>query len=352
MRKQRLRVAIVLILVVAALATIALVPATRRDAVLPAPALPIPTPPDRNAAQPIAGEPCPEWVHAAYTTVGSDGKAYSTWHPPDDPTFGCTFGHEHGADPRTARADNALPAFGYVGALAGDAEPHEGFKVFVVNQGDRSDEGRVATFSFRLVFHMGTSGPNRYRTRFHSMEFDYLGEQGAMHLAGMADTGEAVGATCDQPRQGGRDFSTIGCGDPYEIWTWRFILAYPDEYSGVTEARTAVLGAVAAFDPVTTRNPQNDRQVIYTVTYREPELRIDPLSASSRYRGCDREAYGGPVYWNNRDQPAVYYSDPYGKIVAGPGARILRQETLALAGEVTAFKYRQEFCSPGIHAPN
>jgi hypothetical protein len=32
--------------------------------------------------------------------VGVDGKLYPTWHPPTDPQTGCSFGHDHGRDPR------------------------------------------------------------------------------------------------------------------------------------------------------------------------------------------------------------------------------------------------------------
>src|SRR5262245_30331322 len=65
------------------------------------------------------GELCPAWVHARYVTTGPDGKQYPTWHPPIDPEFGCLFGHEHGADPRTSHADASMPAFGYAAALMG-----------------------------------------------------------------------------------------------------------------------------------------------------------------------------------------------------------------------------------------
>src|SRR5438067_7518874 len=51
--------------------------------------------------KPVAGQMCPSWVHDQYVTVGPDGKTYATWHPPVDPQYGCYFGHEHGADPRT-----------------------------------------------------------------------------------------------------------------------------------------------------------------------------------------------------------------------------------------------------------
>lgn len=43
---------------------------------------------------------CSQAVHDAYATVGPDGKLYPTWHPPVDPASGCSFGHEHGRDPR------------------------------------------------------------------------------------------------------------------------------------------------------------------------------------------------------------------------------------------------------------
>ena len=42
---------------------------------------------------PVAGRPCPQWVHDQYVTTGPDGKMYATWHPPVDPQFGCVFGH-------------------------------------------------------------------------------------------------------------------------------------------------------------------------------------------------------------------------------------------------------------------
>ena len=49
---------------------------------------------------PGPGDTCPVEVHNRYSTVGPDGKLYPTWHPPVDPASGCSFGHEHGRDPR------------------------------------------------------------------------------------------------------------------------------------------------------------------------------------------------------------------------------------------------------------
>ncbi|MBL8775960.1 MAG: hypothetical protein JNK12_08520 [Acidimicrobiales bacterium] len=56
--------------------------------------------------QPTPYDTCPRALHDSFTVVGPDGRRYPTWHPPTavDPATGatCTFGHEHGADPRTS----------------------------------------------------------------------------------------------------------------------------------------------------------------------------------------------------------------------------------------------------------
>lgn len=43
---------------------------------------------------------CPDSVHNRFSVVGPDHKLYPTWHPPVDPVTGCSFGHDHGRDPR------------------------------------------------------------------------------------------------------------------------------------------------------------------------------------------------------------------------------------------------------------
>lgn len=55
---------------------------------------------------PTAYDTCPAELHESFAVVGPDGKRYPTWHPPVvlDPATGesCTFGHEHGSDPRAS----------------------------------------------------------------------------------------------------------------------------------------------------------------------------------------------------------------------------------------------------------
>ena len=50
---------------------------------------------------------CTKVLHDSYSVIGPDGKRYPTWHPPVvvDPATGrtCTFGHEHGRDPKRSQ---------------------------------------------------------------------------------------------------------------------------------------------------------------------------------------------------------------------------------------------------------
>lgn len=49
---------------------------------------------------PGPNDDCTAAQHDAYSVVGPDHKRYPTWHPPIDPATGCSFGHDHGRDPR------------------------------------------------------------------------------------------------------------------------------------------------------------------------------------------------------------------------------------------------------------
>lgn len=307
-----------------------------------------------------AGQPCPQALHDAIKTTGPDGKSYPTWHPAVDPQTGCYFGHEHGADPRTSNANATMPPFGYVGSVAGMAEPHEGFKVFVANQGDQIDAAGTMIASpadIRVVFHMGTARVGRYTNRFHSVIYDYVHQDGrALHLQGMADTGglAAVGATCDHPRKGGRDFSTIGCNDPYEIWAFKFQVIHPDDpLTAPDQTRATAGGAVAAFDPITTRDPADNTRLVYTEQYRNGPQAANPLSPLALYRGCRREAYATPN-WNNGGRPTVYWTDAYGLVnTAGEGTGLLRQEVTASAkSNGGVLKLVENLCGAGIWSPN
>ena len=82
---------------------------------------------------------CGRDVHDRYWTLGPDGRAHPSWHPPVDPATGCRFAHEHGSDPRTSPnyAFAGGTPFGFVhggAGMGGDRrEDHVGHKVVVRN---------------------------------------------------------------------------------------------------------------------------------------------------------------------------------------------------------------------------
>lgn len=315
----------------------------------PTPVVPTPTP---------AGVDC-KALHDSFKAAGPDGKQYPTWHPPVDATTGCVFGHEHGADPRTARADSSMPAFGYANAVAGISEPHEGYKVFVLNPGFVQEDS-TAVNAFRMVFHHGSGGVGRYTSTFHSVEYDFVALDGSgrfAHIYGMMDTGPAGlnGSTCDSPRKGAKDFATLGCADPYEIWNgMKFQIIHPDDpFLGVLETRWTVMGASALFDPITTRDPSDNGRLIYTQTAFGPDNGIDPASPAGAWQGCTREMYFGPVYSHNLGSPTTYYTDAYGKVQPAQGPNTIKQEVSATTSNNNEiFKFSQSFCGNGIHTPN
>jgi hypothetical protein len=306
-----------------------------------------------------AGQLCPQALHDSFVTNGPDGASYQTWHPPVDPQSGCFFGHEHGGDPRTSRANSSMPPFGYAGKVAGITEAHAGFKVFLWHNGESTDLGPVPG-DIRAVFHMGTSSVVRYTERFHSLQYDFISRDGSgreIHTHGMADTSDnPIGSTCDNPRRGGRDFSTVGCNDPYEIWSGViFQIKHPsDPYQDLFHSRLAITGAFAAFDPVTTRDPADNSRLLYTQTYRNPGSSISPTSPQSPYRGCDREAYGGPNFFSNAGKPTTYYTDPYGNVKSGPGPGLIQQYVSAVNWSANSIqhKLRRGYCAQGVRAPN
>ena len=63
---------------------------------------------------------CTAAIHNSYSVVGPDGKLYPTWHPPVDPVTGCSFGHDHGRDPRGSAlyaAVGPIPSFPAAGGM-------------------------------------------------------------------------------------------------------------------------------------------------------------------------------------------------------------------------------------------
>lgn len=281
---------------------------------IPETMVPVMTPTPGGQPTPVPGAECPASVHDGYQTIGPDGQSYPTWHPQIDPIFGCFFNHEHGDDPRTSRANSSLPVFGY---FDGRTEPHNGYKVHVVNETDRNDEGSPSLDNHRVVAHMGTGGPARFSRQFHSLQYDLIGRDRELHIGGMADTG-GVGSICEEPRPGKVVMVTQGCvtQSPYEIW------AMVIEFVGVTAHFSP-----SVFDPATMMDPNNPMLLIRT---------------AEGFNGCKREFYFGPVFWPDSD---------FGPVTSGLGY-IATYKSGDPSQPQSQFKLLRNYCATGVGPTN
>lgn len=129
---------------------------------------------------------CPKWLHDSYWVRGDDGKAYPTWHPAVEYNREtgnyCTFGHEHGSDPKGSAVYNLADAlaFGYVSenhepnapALQ-RLEDHVGYKVIVANNfnmynGNNYNESKRCHLLTTL--HVGTHSPDAFVNTAHEVQ--------------------------------------------------------------------------------------------------------------------------------------------------------------------------------------
>ena len=301
---------------------------------------------------------CAAAVHDRYVVTGPDGNLYRTWHPQQVPVDAaapggaqCRFAHEHGDDPRTSRADRKPPAFGYVNAVAGTPhdEAHEGFKVFVANRGTVNDEGRRMKAHSRVVAHMGTGGVARFVRPHHSLELTMKKGAYRVHVQGMADTALA-GSICERDAGAGigRTVVTLpgtGCdvGSLYEIWQFVLPIRFPD---GTEVARAHA--STAVFDPITVMDPADRTRLV-------PSGEAFPQWGAGR--GCDREAYHGPVYWyNRRGSTTTYRTDAFGVIRPDGGLvqTVSRHDAIGIpmTADQTLFKLHRPTCGPGLGAKN
>lgn len=170
-------------------------------------ASPLATAPPATAATPAKAygtwtpgrfDSCPAALHDRYATRGPDGKLYPGWHPPAvrDPATGrrCTFGHEHGRDPRgsdlyrwVARqlggglpfgaASEALDAYAAANpSTATRHEDHVGHKVEWQNDVRllrRTRAGRRrpigVTCDFLTKLHQGTHSADAFANNAHEL---------------------------------------------------------------------------------------------------------------------------------------------------------------------------------------
>lgn len=258
--------------------------------------------------QPTEFDTCPKELHDSFMVTGPDGKRYETWHPPtgEDPVTGvnCTFGHEHGDDPRTSDIydfvvdklaapgdkDRAGLPFGFTGeastiyaeesgaGLAHRHEDHVGHKVFVLNdvqlrdadrtQGYvRDDSGAPVVCDYLMKFHQGTHSSDATKNNAHEIIYGARCSDGTemvvSHLTKLGNPNEFTQVCSDKvittagsdlppnPDGGRRRIPDLEClQNSDDVW------ATYETWETVSRIETADGRTLAAFDPwFGVRNP-------------------------------------------------------------------------------------------------
>jgi hypothetical protein len=166
---------------------------------------------------PGPGDTCPIAVHNRYSTVGPDGKLYPTWHPPVDPETGCSFGHEHGRDPRGSHLYASVGdiPFGYANEQLDTWDPngmrhedHVGHKVEWENDVPMHIDGiadQVLNIKCDILtkLHQGTHSKDAFTNNLHELVYHIKCTDGTeMHVTTMNPIGQPGGftRTCDGAR--------------------------------------------------------------------------------------------------------------------------------------------------------
>ncbi len=153
---------------------------------------------------PGPGDTCTKAIHDQYSVVGPDGKRYPTWHPPVDPVTGCSFGHEHGRDPRGSKlyaqvgpiplglANEALDTWDPQGIRH---EDHFGHKIEWENDIDFNVNGVggvifVIKCDVMAKLHQGTHSKDAFTNNLHELVYHAKCSDGTeMHITAMAAIG-------------------------------------------------------------------------------------------------------------------------------------------------------------------
>jgi hypothetical protein len=158
---------------------------------------------------------CADSVHNRYFVVGPDHKRYPTWHPPVDPVTGCSFGHDHGRDPRGSNLYAAVGdiPFGYANEQLDTWDPanprhedHFGHKVEWENDVPLhfGSDAANALFDVRCdvltKLHQGTHSADALTNNLHELVYHIHCSDGLeLHVTILAAIGDPGGFTrsCD-----------------------------------------------------------------------------------------------------------------------------------------------------------
>lgn len=327
--------------------------------------------------QPAPGDTCSAEVHNSYSVVGPDGKLYPTWHPVIDPATGCTFGHEHGRDPRGSDLHSWLGelAFGHANEMLDVWDPdgirhedHVGHKVEWENDIRLDFAGGAGavlevTCDVFTKMHQGSHSKDAFTNNVHEITYAIRcnddTEMRITALTAIGTPGEFV-ASCDRDRH-------VAVGPPTPLnspsgggkraipdrsCVEQFLLVLPGSQSNYQQAlheswethttiRRADGRTLASFDPYF--------QVFFPSRFHDPsepgvvgrpiDVCYEVAAGNRRVRGgeCESSTASGAVAGidfddprslfngvkrqvdingnrvTNADGPEVWYTDPYGR---------------------------------------
>lgn len=352
---------------------------------------------------------CTKDQHDAYSVIGPDGKRYPTWHPPVDPS-GCTFGHEHGKDPRGSDlyaeigdipfglANEALLEF--PGFLPRN-EDHFGHKVEWVNDAVFSGAGATRTCDVLVKNHQGTHSPDAFANNVHETAYHLRCDDGAViHFTALVSVGsggtmletctsQSVATGTPNPADspggvGSRTIPTRFCTDDriagVRGWsTWHHVFTenwavdpLARRADGTVLARIAMYAMASDpsryFDPARTNKLARSVEVCYETDIANDGRNLGPcLEARSHgtvawdhpdspFRGAVRSVHFNQIQLSNAGQPEVWYTNPFGgggRTEPFPGS--IRQFFSAMNNDglrVTGPRIGGDYTAHGVHAPN
>ena len=135
---------------------------------------------------PGPNDTCTPEIHNSYSVVGPDGKLYPTWHPPVDPGTGCSFGHEHGRDPKGSNLYTMVGAipFGFaneqldiIEEVDRRHEDHVGHKIEWENDISMRFSGSAASSLLEVrcdvlvKMHQGSHSKDAFTNNVHELAF-------------------------------------------------------------------------------------------------------------------------------------------------------------------------------------
>jgi len=358
---------------------------------------------------PGANDTCTQEAHDQYTAIGPDGKLYPTWHPPVDAS-GCTFGHEHGRDPRGSDLFSKLDGipFGYANEIADLFAPHVGFKIEWENDIEMSVGGGVKssifsiTCDFLVELHQGSAGAGSFIQPQHELSYHTKCNDGTeldltvLSVIGNAGefvsscTNEAVEVAPGQPAGapdggGRRKIPDRACIEQH--------ILVPDGNSsnfrsGLRESwqmsqslrtqngkRLASVGPYFnVFNPSRYHDPASPNLVgrpidlCFEVTAAGERAQGGPCEGvvagmsfddpNSPFNGAQRDVDINSIHISNSDGPQVWYTDVYGKNASQePFAGSIKQFISQINNEAVTpsgpgIGRRRDYGAAGVHAPN